>query len=142
METIIKAKSRVDPQTGCWIWTGRITGKGYGDYNGARAHRISYEEFNGPIPAGMVVMHTCDNPPCVNPSHLIAGTQLDNMRDMRAKGRDNYLLGQEHSRAKLTEDDVRAIRADKRPRKQIGEQYGISSKTVEKIIYRERWKHI
>ena len=76
---------------GCWEFTGPRANYGYGKVgfaDGMRAaHRISWEHHNGPIPVGMLVLHRCDNPPCVNPEHLWIGTQADNMRDMVAKGR-------------------------------------------------------
>lgn len=79
----------VDPETGCWEWAGSRGSQGYGrviahdhGWRQERAHRASYEVHRGPIPAGMVVRHRCDNPPCVNPEHLILGSQGDNMQDM------------------------------------------------------------
>ena len=80
----------VDKGSGCWLW---LLSKafGYGNFkvNGKtkRAHRVAWEEFNGPIPEGMNVCHTCDNPSCVNPEHLFLGTQYDNLQDMKQKGR-------------------------------------------------------
>jgi len=84
--------AKVDRTDDCWLWTACRTTHGYGQFRpersrGAQAHRVAWELTNGPIPAGMLVLHRCDNPPCVNPAHLFLGTQSDNMRDMYAKGR-------------------------------------------------------
>lgn len=90
---------------GCWPWMGEITNKGYGSlsiYSNDRrhrvlAHRLSVVIATGADIDGRVVMHTCDNPPCVNPDHLRVGTQADNMRDALSKGRldlDGLAIGQ------------------------------------------------
>lgn len=77
----------------CWEWRGVRNRDGYGVISRGRgnkkvlAHRAAYAEWVDPIPEGMVVMHSCDNPPCVNPEHLTVGTQRDNIRDMAAKRR-------------------------------------------------------
>jgi hypothetical protein len=82
----------------CWLWTGALNAPegtrsgGYGVVGTTRpktalAHRVAWELVNGPIPAGMVVAHRCDNRRCVNPAHLFIGTQKDNVHDMLAKGR-------------------------------------------------------
>lgn len=80
-------------ETGCWLWTGAITkgygmiGSGLGDRRTLLAHRVSWELCNGPVPAGLHVLHKCDTPACVNPDHLFLGTHTDNMCDMTKKGR-------------------------------------------------------
>ena len=87
------AKVHIGPD--CWLWTGAIKSKlpncDYGQfYIGGKvklAHRVLWEFYNGPIPAGLVICHTCDTPRCVRPSHLFMGTQDENMKDSIAKGR-------------------------------------------------------
>lgn len=72
---------------GCWTWTWVRDRKGYGRWRNKLAHRVSWEVRNGPIPDGLYICHTCDNPPCVNPAHLYAGTHEDNTRDAVERGR-------------------------------------------------------
>jgi hypothetical protein len=79
----------------CWVWTGCKLPTGYGHYRKTKscqlyAHRTAFELTNGPIPDGLEVCHTCDNPPCCNPNHLWIGTHLDNVhdRDMKGRGRN------------------------------------------------------
>ena len=71
----------------CVEWIGYTMPGGYGQSNGKLAHRTAWETAHGPIPDGIEVLHSCDNPPCHNPEHLFLGTQADNMADMDAKGR-------------------------------------------------------
>jgi hypothetical protein len=85
---------RVDRSGDCWRWTGARNANGYGILTRRRlnlrsvlAHRYSWMLANGPIPAGLHVLHRCDNPPCVRPGHLFLGTDADNNADMRRKGR-------------------------------------------------------
>lgn len=104
--------------TGCWLWVGAKTPRGYGqirtdsssDCSAKSAHRVSYELFKGPIPTDMFVCHHCDIKLCVNPMHLFIGTAQDNYDDMKQKGREVRLSGEEASRAKLTAKNVRYIK--------------------------------
>ena len=85
--------ARVVKSDNCWEWTGKKQSSGHGQvilHRGAKqlgAHRVSWEIHNGSIPKGMYVCHKCDNPSCMNPDHLFIGTNLDNIKDMWAKGR-------------------------------------------------------
>lgn len=91
LNPIDRFNSRINKTETCWLWTGTVRGKGYGWFqiDGKRkaAHRFSYETFKEPIEPGKVIMHTCDNPLCVNPEHLVQGTQKENIRDAITKGR-------------------------------------------------------
>ena len=91
-------KTIPEPNSGCWLWIGGTKKEGYGQIvirpkrPGQRrkvksTHRVSYELLKGPIPAGMLVLHSCDMPCCINPDHLFLGTTQDNTDDMMAKGR-------------------------------------------------------
>jgi len=86
------AKTFINSKTGCWEWQASRNNIGYGFIRDGKkmrtAHRVSYEEFKGPIPHDMCVCHTCDNYRCVNPDHLWLGTRRDNMLDMYKKGRN------------------------------------------------------
>lgn len=82
------------PEAGCMIWLRSVDEKGYGLVRNQkklyRAHRLSYELVNGPIPDGMFICHRCDTPSCINPDHLFAGTALENAQDRDRKGRDVF----------------------------------------------------
>jgi hypothetical protein len=131
---------------GCWIWMGSKNEDGYGFFfNGVKnetAHRFAFRSYNGPIKRGQLVLHRCDNPSCVNPSHLFLGTQKDNMKDMREKGRGVNVSGSLHGRAKLSEVDVLAIREDSRTQKEIAAAYGVSCSLISQIKSRTIWAHI
>lgn len=134
--------------TGCIEWTGSSDTKGYGqlriDGKLIKAHRYAVERAHGPIPAGMVVMHVCDNPKCVNIDHLHVGSQKQNVHDMDTKGRRINMQpkGSENGNSKLTDDDVRAIRRDTRRQVDIAATYGIAQTVVSKIKLHQSWMHV
>lgn len=134
----------------CWPWTAAKHQHGYGAIitgsrrNGTkrakRAHRISYELHKGPIPVGLHVCHACDNPMCVNPAHLWAGTPGDNARDRDAKDRVQH--GERHYASKLTEDDVSEIMSfgGTMPQREIAEMFGVHPSNISMILSGKRWK--
>ena len=116
------------------------------------AHRFSWEIHDGPIPDGMLVLHKCDVPSCVNPGHLFLGTYSDNMKDAANKGRlhmqkhpmlarENFknVFGDNHPSAKLTALDALKIRDSKRSGWQLGRQYGLSKTAVNNIKAGKTW---
>lgn len=111
-----------------------------------KGNRFSWIIFRGSIPAGISVLHSCDNPACCNPDHLFLGTGLDNMRDRLAKGRYNTVpKGQDVNTSKLSPEQVIEIRSrldqgeGLRP---LGREYGVTHKAIYLIKNRKNWKHI
>ena len=97
------------------------------------AHRWAWEKANGEIPAGLCVLHKCDNPACVNVAHLFLGTVSDNHRDMRAKGRQPYPV-------KLDAEKARWIRARPEGVSAMARALGVSRSTVQSVIRGETWR--
>lgn len=132
----------------CWEWQKARQKDGYGTIRVGKksmlTHRLMYELCNSSIPAGLVVRHICDNPPCCNPAHLVLGTDADNKRDSMAKGRHRWpvKLGERHPAAVLTAEQVQAIRADTRSQRVIAADYEISQPHVSDIKTRRKWSHI
>ncbi len=129
-------ENRIKKTPTCWLWTGTTNQYGYGIFlmpgeQPVRAHRFSYEFFVGPIPEGKIIMHTCDNPPCVNPDHLRVGTKDDNNKDTAHKRRHNY--GLDHWNGRLSETQVAAIRESTKTQKELSEQYGITQSHISRI---------
>jgi len=122
----------------CWEWLRARHEFGYGIFRVAGrkeyAHRYSYVLSYGTVPAGLCVMHKCDNPKCVNPRHLAIGTKADNSLDMVKKLRGS---GQ-----KLTPDQVLAIRSLDLTLREIGEIFGLSETSVSNIKRRKTWTFI
>ena len=131
---------KIDPETSCWEWQKHKNRKGYGKIRAFRktlsAHRLSYTLFTRAdrttdIPEGAVIMHDCDNPGCVNPTHLTAGTQLDNVADMVAKGRQ--ATGQRHGSFKPGKQAVWLmcfLLGQGRTHEQVAEELGMSVAVV------------
>lgn len=145
--------SHVEKSEGCWIWTAGRLRHGYGAFNistGKRsgktvsAHRMALALSLGhEIPSDRMVLHSCDNPPCVNPAHLRMGTCAENHED--AKSRNRTLVGSRNPKARLTEGDVMAIRlllADGRSRVSIARDFGVSYSLIDGIANGRRWKHV
>jgi hypothetical protein len=129
----------VEKTDGCWLWVASRDYDGYGMFRGTisgvlftRAHRFSYTLATGEIlPADRVVMHSCDNPPCVNPDHLNGGTKAENTADMIAKGRHlNRVMAHAQKIAKLSDDEVKAILRDPRQYSEIAASYDVHPQTI------------
>lgn len=130
----------------CWEWS---LGRNHGDYGQlrykgvmTRAHRLSFSHHNPNVNIeGKVILHTCDNPCCINPEHLRLGTQADNMQDMKLKGRQYRPVGEKNPHCKLDEQSVREIRdlKGKQSQASIGKLYGVSQRTISLIHRGEIW---
>lgn len=136
-------KVRVGAPNECWEWRAAKDGHGYGAIGATggrrtlQAHRVAYEIANGPIPDGLHILHSCDNPGCVNAAHLSLGTHRENMCDMAAKGR--YFSPLTGQRAKLNESDVRSIRASNERSRDIAARFGVTPSAIRQIRRRVIW---
>lgn len=139
------------PEMGkCWVWLGFRDPDGYGHLKwGGRspgAHRISWWLHNGPIPDETPhVLHHCDNPSCVRPSHLWLGTDADNVRDRQSKGRGRGASGERNRNASLRESDVIEIRRQvEAGEKQVSmaRRYRVSQVAIHLICRRKTWRHV
>jgi hypothetical protein len=139
-------KYSVVRDNGCREWIAGVHPFGYGQVrDGDRtigSHRASYEVWVGPIPDGLFVCHTCDNPPCIEPSHLFLGTADDNMQDKTQKMRGSY--GEGVNTAKLRESDlidIKYLRDAGLTFAKIAERYGVHWKTISRALNGRTWKH-
>ncbi len=137
----------VNSDNECWEWQGAKDHKGYGRsyYKGktVSASRLSWILEHGDIPEDMHVLHTCDNPVCINPNHLFIGTNLDNKIDQQNKGRTSH--GEQHWNHKLNAEKVIGIRVMKQCKIRTGliaKFYSISMSTVCDVIARRTWKGV
>jgi len=140
-------KVEVGSEDSCWNWQACKTLDNYGliKINGKmwRAHRVSWIIANEQdVPKGMLVCHHCDNPSCVNPSHLFLGTHADNMRDKNEKGRCAHNRGEKGGGAKLTKEEVVEIFYDTDTQAKIAKKHGIAQSMVHFIKTHKRWSHI
>ncbi len=147
------------PREGCWEWPqGKFAGSDYGQFRvgkrKVRAHRLAWEMSHGrPIPDGMIVCHSCDNPSCVKPAHLFLGTHADNARDRDHKGRgtrgrkrpEAASPGELNPAAILNKAQVlsiRRLRAQGHTYSVIAERHGVAKSTIAAVVRRETWRHI
>lgn len=135
----------------CWIWTGGLTDKGYGWLSlndgsraGMLAHRFALST-KGPIPDGLDALHQCDNPPCVRPDHLHAGTHRQNILESVERGRQGKIKGSAVGTSKLTEKTIprmRAMRVGGMTYTEIGRRVGVSKATARLICLGLTWRHV
>ena len=141
------------PESGCWLWLGTCSSFGHGHIRlGGKlflAHRAAYEMFVAPIQDDECVLHKCDVPSCVNPSHLFVGSKKDNSRDMVQKNRHkpSGVKGTTHGMSKLTEAQVAQIKQVKRndphiPNRIFAAQFGVSTATIDQLLNNKTWKHV
>ena len=143
----------------CWEWQASRNEQGYGWFwvpsanRMVGAHRVAYEITHGPLPtkkkgvlgaAGGLVLHSCDNPPCVNPAHLRLGDQTENMADKSERGRHPNYNGGRNPNAKLTPEQVEEIRRRYTGRygeqSELGREYGVYASTIRDIVVGRKWK--
>lgn len=142
-------KWRMNPLTGCWIWTAKRDADGYGAMWGGKelgkedniqAHRVAWMLHRGSIPEGKLVCHKCDNRACVCPDHLFLGTEADNSADMVKKGRSRRgsILG----RSSITERDIPFIRNSTMKGTELAAMFGVGTAAISCIRLRKKWKHV
>lgn len=149
------SKVAIGGHSECWEWLGSKQHFGHGamsvNADGKRtsvgAHRMSYVLHHGEIPDGMIVRHTCDNPPCVNPAHLLIGTRADNAADMVNRGRTADTRGELNGFRRLSDEAALEIigllsRPNPPTQGEIAAQFGISRSTVSLIRHHKRWTHV
>jgi hypothetical protein len=141
-------REKIKKTGSCWLWTGTISSSGYGILSVNNrlegAHRISWKIYRGAIPSDLNVCHKCDNPCCVNPSHLFIGTQLDNMGDAVVKGRirngSHVYHGVVHHRTILTVRQVKNVLRSSKTNTELGKYLNVSRTTIYRIRAGKNWQ--
>jgi hypothetical protein len=140
----LESNSMPIPECGCHIWLGSCDGKGYGliRVHGKvrRAHRVSWEHhYVRSVPRGLMVLHRCDVPSCINPLHLFLGTNDDNVADRIQKGRSVNLVGEDHGCAKINAEAAADILTRRLSSNDYASLYRITASQVRRIWRREAW---
>lgn len=140
------------PELGrCHIWTGKLSDGRYGVFTVGRngtfmAHKFAWMLAHGKIPDGQLVRHKCDFGCCVNVGHLELGTQLENMADMKSRGRERKALGEDSGTSKLTNAQVLEVKRTYHRRRvtqeALGKKFGVDRKTIARITQGRGWKHV
>ena len=142
------------PQTPCRMWAGNTDKDGYGTTyrpgrGKVRVARATWEDAHGPLPAGVLICHSCDTPGCYELSHLFPGTPAANSADMVAKGRQPHMAGSRNGQAKLTPEQVAEIRATVKPLgagkgkgglRAAARRYGVSIGTISPLLAGKTWR--
>lgn len=143
LEQYLLDRSVVDNTTGCWNWIRSKDKDGYGwtarSTGTCKAHRLSFSTFIDDLLPGMQILHSCDNPSCINPEHLRQGTLMDNMLDAIKRGRHG-------KRAKFNATEVNKIRAEfadgKATQAELAKRYEVNPSTISNICTRDTWRHV
>lgn len=141
---ILKIRVEENKRNPCWIWTGSKNKQNYGilffgenqKSRNVMAHRFSYEYYIGKIPENLIILHSCDNPSCVNPAHLSVGNSQENSLDRDIKGRSSY---------KLTIEKVKEIREQHnngKSARKLSKEFKINLKNMYNIVNRKSWKWV
>lgn len=144
LQEAVAAKDRA---TGCWEWPFAVDSSGYGElwYQGTtiRAHVLALilDGQPKPQPPNHLALHSCDNRPCCNPTHLRWGTLQDNIKDAMKRGR--LCSGEDKPNARFTNDQIRAIRtSDQRTAAELAAVYGVTQTYIYRIRGRFIWKNL